>query len=134
PTLVAAWERMRRGKSPIAPNPKLSLAANFLYMMSGKKPTDLAVKTFDIALILHGDHLGHRRPEGPAARWRQRASDVDGRPDQGPGQGGRLDPQGAGRQGPHHGLRSPRVSRGGSAGQAPASPGHRAGRADRQHR
>src|ERR1700752_5270964 len=56
PTLVAAWERMRRGKSPIAPNPKLSLSANFLYMMSGKKPTDLAVKTFDIALILHADH------------------------------------------------------------------------------
>jgi citrate synthase len=25
-------------------------------MMSGKKPTDLAVKTFDIALILHADH------------------------------------------------------------------------------
>src|SRR5499426_222933 len=56
PTLVAAWERMRRGKSPVAPNPKLGLSANFLYMMSGKKPTDLAVKTFDVALILHADH------------------------------------------------------------------------------
>ena len=32
PTLVAAWERIRRGKAPVAPNPKLSLAANFLYM------------------------------------------------------------------------------------------------------
>ena len=56
PTLVAAWERIRRGRTPVAPNPKLSLAANFLYMMSGKKPTDLAVKTFDVALILHADH------------------------------------------------------------------------------
>ncbi|HEV8584574.1 MAG TPA: citrate/2-methylcitrate synthase [Methylomirabilota bacterium] len=56
PTLVAAWERIRRGKSVIAPNPKLSLAANFLYMMFGKKPTDLATKTFDVALILHADH------------------------------------------------------------------------------
>src|SRR5438094_9506522 len=56
PTLVAAWERIRRGKAPIAPNPKLNLAANFLYMMSGKKPTELAVKTFDVALILHADH------------------------------------------------------------------------------
>src|SRR6266404_5323606 len=56
PTLVAAWERIRRGKAPIAPNPKLSLAANFLYMMSGTKPTPLAVKTFDVALILHADH------------------------------------------------------------------------------
>jgi len=56
PTLVAAWERIRRGKAPIAPNPRLSLSANFLYMMSGKKPTELATKTFDVALILHADH------------------------------------------------------------------------------
>src|SRR5947208_14388346 len=56
PTLVAAWERLRRGKTPVAPNPKLSLAGNFLYMMTGKKPTDLAAKTFDVALILHADH------------------------------------------------------------------------------
>jgi len=56
PTLVAAWERIRKGKPPVAPNPKLTLAANFLYMMTGKKPTDLAAKTFDIALILHADH------------------------------------------------------------------------------
>src|SRR5213594_4007194 len=53
PTLVAAWERLRRGKTPVAPNPKLSLAGNFVYMLSGKKPTDLATKTFDVALILH---------------------------------------------------------------------------------
>jgi citrate synthase len=56
PTLVAAWERLRRGRPVVAPNPKLSLAANFLYMMSGKKPTELAAKTFDVALILHADH------------------------------------------------------------------------------
>src|SRR2546428_1597690 len=56
PTLVAAWERLRRGKTPVAPNPKLSLAGNFVYMMTGKKPTDLATKTFDVALILHADH------------------------------------------------------------------------------
>src|SRR5262245_55751202 len=34
PTLVAAWERIRRGKPVLAPNPKLNLAGNFLYMMS----------------------------------------------------------------------------------------------------
>ena len=56
PTLVAAWERIRRGKPLVAPNPRMSLAANFLSMMSGKKPSDLAVKTFDVALILHADH------------------------------------------------------------------------------
>ena len=56
PTLVAAWERMRRGKAPVAPSPKLNLAGNFLYMMTGKKPTPLATQTFDTALILHADH------------------------------------------------------------------------------
>src|SRR6266478_3866562 len=56
PTLVAAWERLRRGKAPIAPDPKLNLSANFLYMMFGRKPSPLAVRTFDVALILHADH------------------------------------------------------------------------------
>src|SRR5437879_4022335 len=56
PTLVAAWERIRRGKAPVVPNPRLNLASNFLYMLSGKKPTPLAAKTFDVALILHADH------------------------------------------------------------------------------
>jgi citrate synthase len=56
PTLIATWERIRRGRPPVAPNPRLDLATNFLYMMSGKKPTPLAAKTFDVALILHADH------------------------------------------------------------------------------
>src|SRR5882724_9741917 len=56
PTLVAAWERIRRGKTLIAPNPRLNLAANFLYMLTGAKPSPLAAKTFDVALILHADH------------------------------------------------------------------------------
>jgi citrate synthase len=56
PTLVAAWERLRRGQAPVGPTPRLNLAANFLYMLTGKKPSDLAAKTFDVALILHADH------------------------------------------------------------------------------
>ncbi|HXH82426.1 MAG TPA: citrate/2-methylcitrate synthase [Candidatus Tectomicrobia bacterium] len=56
PTLVAAWERIRRGRPLVAPNPRLGLAANFLAMMTGKRPTPLAAKTFDVALILHADH------------------------------------------------------------------------------
>ncbi len=56
PTLVAAWERIRRGKPLVAPNPKLGLAANFLAMLGGRRPSDLAAKTFDVALILHADH------------------------------------------------------------------------------
>ncbi len=56
PTLVAAWERIRRGRPVVAPNPRLNLAANFLAMMTGKRASPLAAKTFDVALILHADH------------------------------------------------------------------------------
>jgi len=38
PTLVAAWERIRRGRPVVAPNPRLNLAANFLFMMSARSP------------------------------------------------------------------------------------------------
>jgi citrate synthase len=56
PTLVAAWSRIRKGKAPIPPNARLSLAANLLYMLFGKKPSPLAEKAMDTALILHADH------------------------------------------------------------------------------
>src|SRR6058998_2927385 len=55
-TPMAAWERIRRGKPLVAPNPKLSLAANFLTMLRGGAPTPLEVETFDVALMLHADH------------------------------------------------------------------------------
>jgi citrate synthase len=56
PTLVAAWARIRKGRPAVAPNPRLGLAANFLYMLTGKKPSELAAKAMDTSLILHADH------------------------------------------------------------------------------
>lgn len=56
PTLVAAWARIRKGKEPVAPNPRLSHAADFLWMLFGKRPTELSAKAFDTCLILHADH------------------------------------------------------------------------------
>src|SRR3989442_185324 len=56
PTLAAAGGRVGGGSPRVAPTPKLPLAANFLYMLSGQKPTELAAKTFDVALIPHADH------------------------------------------------------------------------------
>jgi 2-methylcitrate synthase len=55
-TLVAAYGRLRSGQDPIAPDPKLSHAGNFLYMLSGKRPSDSDARWFDVALILHADH------------------------------------------------------------------------------
>src|SRR3984957_16286577 len=38
PTIVAAWDRIRRGLEPVGPRSDLSQAGNFLYMRSGKVP------------------------------------------------------------------------------------------------
>ncbi len=56
PTIVASWQRIRNGLSLIDPDPTLSHAANFLYMMSGERPDSEVEKIFDICLILHADH------------------------------------------------------------------------------
>jgi len=56
PTIIAAFYRLREGKEPIAPDMELSHAANFLYMMSGKKPTPEMEKALDAYLILLADH------------------------------------------------------------------------------
>jgi citrate synthase len=55
-TLTAAIARIREGHMPIEPNPELSHAANFLYMMTGREPTPVEERIMDIALILHADH------------------------------------------------------------------------------
>lgn len=57
PTIVAYWDLIRNNKEVVAPKEDNSLAANFLYMLSGgKEPNEVSVKSLDIALILHADH------------------------------------------------------------------------------
>jgi len=56
PTIVAAWDRIRRGLRPIEPLPHLSSAANFLYMRSGKMPIFEAERALDTYLVLLADH------------------------------------------------------------------------------
>jgi len=55
-TVVATWGRLRAGGGAIAPDPVMSQAANFLYMLTGERPNATAIRAFDIALILHADH------------------------------------------------------------------------------
>jgi len=54
--IVAAYDRIRKGKSVTPPDPSLSHAANFLLMLNGEKPTATAERALDVALILHADH------------------------------------------------------------------------------
>lgn len=56
PTIVAAWDRIRNNNKPIDPNPELSHAANFLYMLTGKIPDDELSGFFDTCLVLHAEH------------------------------------------------------------------------------
>jgi len=55
-TISAAWDRIRNGKDVIAPDPDLSIAENFLYMLRGEKPDEHEAHMFDVCLILHADH------------------------------------------------------------------------------
>jgi citrate synthase len=55
-SLVATWGRMAAGGGPIDPDPALGHAANFLYMLTGQRPSPLAARAFDVSLILHADH------------------------------------------------------------------------------
>ena len=54
--VVAAYDRIRKGKPVVEPDRSLSHAANFLLMLNGTHPNKTAERALDIALILHADH------------------------------------------------------------------------------
>jgi len=54
--IVAASDRLRNGKEPVAPLPDANIATNFLYMLKGERPSEHDAKLFDACLILHADH------------------------------------------------------------------------------
>jgi citrate synthase len=54
--IVAAYDRIRKGKAIVEPDRSLSHSANFLLMLNGDKPSKTAERALDIALILHADH------------------------------------------------------------------------------
>lgn len=56
PTIIAVFDRSRRGLDPVAPRTDLTFAQNFLYMLNGKEPTEAMARGFDICMILHADH------------------------------------------------------------------------------
>lgn len=56
PTMVAAFQLMRKGNDPVRPRDDLDYSGNFLYMLDEKEPDPLAARIFDICLILHVEH------------------------------------------------------------------------------
>ena len=56
PVVIAAYERIRNGLKPVMPDPSLDHAANWLWMLTGKKPSADAGRLADLDLILHAEH------------------------------------------------------------------------------
>ncbi len=54
--IVTAHEHIRNGRQPVAPDPQLGHAANFLYMLKGKAPSADAARLMDMDMILHAEH------------------------------------------------------------------------------
>ncbi|SKB14566.1 Citrate synthase [Planktothrix sp. PCC 11201] len=56
PTMVAAFQLMRKGNDPVQPRDDLDYSANFLYMLNEREPDPIAARVFDICLTLHAEH------------------------------------------------------------------------------
>jgi citrate synthase len=56
PVIVAYYHRARQGLDLPPVRNDLSEAAHFLYLITGENPSEAAVKTLDVAYILHADH------------------------------------------------------------------------------
>ncbi|MGD0542488.1 MAG: citrate/2-methylcitrate synthase, partial [Tepidisphaeraceae bacterium] len=56
PMIVAAFHRIRSGQRLVSPARELSIAGNFLYMLTGVKPHETLTRVLDAALVLHAEH------------------------------------------------------------------------------
>ena len=56
PVLVAAWSRRRAGRAPVAPDPALGHAADYLRMTTGQAPTPAAATAMNAYLVTVIDH------------------------------------------------------------------------------
>ncbi len=55
-TAVCAIQRIRQGQEPIAPAKDLGHAANFLYTLTGQRPSAVTTRAFDASLVLYAEH------------------------------------------------------------------------------
>lgn len=56
PSIIATFDRLRKGLEPVSPLKKGSTAFDFLYMLNGEEPGQAAERTFDVCLVLHAEH------------------------------------------------------------------------------
>ena len=56
PMMIAAYWRMRNGREPLAPDPHLDHAANYLYALYGVRPTAVQTRALETYLNTVSDH------------------------------------------------------------------------------
>ena len=56
PSIIATFDRLRKGQEPLKPTRTGSTAYDFLYQLNGEPPGEAAEKTFDVCLVLHAEH------------------------------------------------------------------------------
>ena len=56
PVLIAAFHAGRSGRQLPEPCDDLDTAGNFLWVMTGEKPDEIATHILDVCLVLHADH------------------------------------------------------------------------------
>jgi citrate synthase len=56
PTIIASFDRLRRGRPPIEPRSDLDHAANLLYMLNGEEPEARAAAALETYFVLLADH------------------------------------------------------------------------------
>ena len=56
PLVIGELHRARKGQPAVSPRPDLGFAAQQLYLLSGKPPSDFDARAFDVSLILYAEH------------------------------------------------------------------------------
>lgn len=56
PVMIGTWHQLRQGREPVPPLLEGSTAGNFLYVLTGKRPSAVAARTMDMIFVLHADH------------------------------------------------------------------------------
>src|SRR6185437_13517628 len=55
-TFAAAWARRRTGRDPVAPDPELGHAADYLRMITGEHPAKPLTQALEAYLVTVADH------------------------------------------------------------------------------
>jgi 2-methylcitrate synthase/citrate synthase II len=56
PTIIGAMQMARDGRAPVEPDPALGHAANLLWCLTGRRPSELHARVLDVSLILYAEH------------------------------------------------------------------------------